>query len=79
MFCIYEKLKLLQTYFKKLNTKEYSMISDRMHDAKFQLDNLQKVLGINPTNPAIQTKEKEVYKQYLTLARAEAKVSYPMA
>ncbi|KAH7845388.1 hypothetical protein Vadar_001417 [Vaccinium darrowii] len=71
MYCIVEKLRNLQADLKTLNTKEFSSISTRVKDAKFQLDTLQKRLGSNPFNPATQSQERIVYKQYLELARAE--------
>lgn len=66
-----EKLKLLQQEFKSLNTKEHSAISNRVQSSKLLLEVLQKELGANPNNPATQSKEKEVYKQFIGLARAE--------
>lgn len=66
-----EKLKLLQQEFKSLNTKEHSAISNRVQSSKLLLEVLQKELGANLNNPATQSKEKEVYKQFIGLARAE--------
>lgn len=71
MFCLNQKLNLLQKEFKDLNTKEFSAISDRVRGIKQQLDTLQFDLGTNPNNPVTQVKEKEVSKQYFTLVRAE--------
>lgn len=71
MFCISEKLRSLQVEFKKLNTQEFSAISDRVKNAKLQLDVLQKEMGSNPLNPSIQAEEKDAFRQYLILSRAE--------
>lgn len=57
--------------FKKLNTKEFSAISDRVKNAKYQLDNLQIQLGANPSNPTTQSEERTAFRQYMLLSRAE--------
>lgn len=66
-----EKLKILQAELKALNNKEFSSISKRVSDAKLQLDILIKKLGTDPSNPATQTQERFVYKQFIVLSRAE--------
>jgi len=71
MFCLTEKLRRLQVEFKKLNHKEFSAISDRVATTKNQLEILHTTLGMDPTNPTAQLEEKLVYKQFLTLSRAE--------
>lgn len=71
MFCVTVKLRSLQSEFKKLNSKEYSAISDRVQQTKAQLEVLQLRLGSDPSNPTIQLEEKETYKCFLTLSRAE--------
>lgn len=68
MFCIVEKLRILQAEFKSLNIKEYSSISKRVIETKQHLEVLQKQLGSDPYNPIIQTQERLVYKQYIILA-----------
>ena len=71
MFSLTEKLKRLQVDLKKLNHKEFSAITERVSASKFQLDTLQTKLGTDPTNIANQMEEKWVFKQFLTLSRAE--------
>lgn len=58
MFCVSEKLRSLQVEFKKLNMQEFSAISDRVKEAKLQLEVLQKELGANPINHSKQAEEK---------------------
>lgn len=70
MFCIYEKLKLLQFELKKLNKKEYSAISERVVQTQSHLGSLQNKLGLDPSDPATQMEEKLAYRQFLTLSRA---------
>ena len=69
MFCVCQKLSSLQGEFKKLNTKEFSAISDRVTNAKVQLDNLQAKLGTNPTDPITRYDEKVAFRQYMLLSR----------
>lgn len=71
MFCVYEKLKLLQIELKKLNKKDFSAISARVEQSQCLLDSLQNKLGINPADSATQKEEKIAYNQFLTLSRAE--------
>lgn len=71
MFCVVEKLKLLQSDLKALNTKEFSSISKRVIDTKLQLELLQRNLASDPSNTVTQAKERDIYKQYVVLVRAE--------
>jgi hypothetical protein len=70
MFCISEKQRSLQVEFKKLNTQEFSAISDRVKNARLKLDVLQKELGANPINSSKQA-EDYALRQYLMLSKAE--------
>jgi hypothetical protein len=70
MYCVYERLRLLQVELKKRNNKEFSDISDRVIKTKTHLGNLQLELSNNPS-PAIQSEERAVFKKFLTLSRAE--------
>ena len=71
MFCVCEKLKMLQKDLKQLNTKDFNDLSSRVASSKQQLDDIQSALGANPSDVANQATEKVLCKQYLTLARAE--------
>lgn len=71
MFVVCEKLRLLQMDLKKLNTKDFSDISIRAIAARQSLDRIQYDLGQDPTNAILQSQERLLCKQYLTLARAE--------
>ncbi|KAH7866207.1 hypothetical protein Vadar_017075 [Vaccinium darrowii] len=71
MFVVCEKLKLLQLEMKKLNTREFSDITKRTMAARQQLDQIQRELGIDPTNSSKQALERDLCKQYLSLSRAE--------
>lgn len=71
MFCVYAKLWSLQIELRKLNKNEFCAISDRVVQAQNTLESLQIKLGLNPSDAATQREEKYVYKQFLTLTRAE--------
>lgn len=71
MYCVYEKLWLLQAEFRKLNKQEFSDISKRVSQTQFLLESLQTKLGVNPSDYVTQQEEKLLFKQFLTLSRAE--------
>jgi hypothetical protein len=71
MFCVFEKFKLLQAEFKKLNNKDYSDISTRVLSVQKQLESVQNDLGIDPSDLVKQARERDLSKEFLTLARAE--------
>lgn len=71
MFSVYEELKHLQQELKKLNNQEYSDLSNRVQTVQQQLTIVQKDVGLNPSNPFNQIKERDLCKQYLSLVRAE--------
>lgn len=71
MFCVCEKLKLLQPEFKLLNNREFSDISKRVIDTRLILESVQKVLGTHPLNPFVINQERKVHKDLLALLKAE--------
>lgn len=71
MYGVCEKLKLLQYEFKQLNTQSFTDVSSRVLDTKHKLEVLQKELGSNPTNPSTLSQERDLYRLYLSLVRAE--------
>lgn len=71
MYVVCTKLRLLQDELKKLNSRDYSDISTRTLDTKQKLESIQLELGSDPSNSSKQIQEKELYRQYIQLARAE--------
>ncbi|KAI8530014.1 hypothetical protein RHMOL_Rhmol11G0021000 [Rhododendron molle] len=71
MFCVSEKLKLLQRELKFINNRDFSDVSKRVVDTRQLLESLQKDLGSQPSNSFVISKEKEVHRQLLTLLRAK--------
>ncbi|XP_058219491.1 uncharacterized protein LOC131330032 [Rhododendron vialii] len=71
MFCVCEKLKLLQGEFKIINIRDFSDVSKRVVDTRQLLESLQKDLGSQSSNLSVISQEKEVHKQLLTLLRTE--------
>lgn len=71
MFCVYEKLKLLQSEFRNLNRQELSAISERVLQSQCILESLQTKLGLDPSDIVTQKEEQTAYKQFLNLSRAE--------
>lgn len=71
MFCVCEKLRLLQFELKQINSREFSDVSKRVAEANQTLEILQKDISSHLANPSIISQERVVFKQLLTLLRAE--------
>lgn len=71
MFSLCEKLKMLQGEFKLINNRDFSDVSARVEDSRRLLESLQHALGSHNPDPFLISQERGVYKQLLSLLRAE--------
>ncbi|XP_058180107.1 uncharacterized protein LOC131298648 [Rhododendron vialii] len=71
MFSVCEKLKMLQGEFKLINTGDFSDVSARVVDTRQRLETLQHSMSSHNHVPSLISQERVVYKQLLTMLRAE--------
>ncbi|XP_074291154.1 uncharacterized protein LOC141617925 [Silene latifolia] len=76
---LFQKLKRLRGYLRRLHTSHFSNLSTRVAERKKALQHCQDLLNCSPLDPSLIAREHSLLQEYLLVKRAEMQALYQRA